>query len=122
VTTPDNLAEEIQRVLQGYVSGVSEQIETDKKEVAQQILKELKTKGLGPYKDRTNDYRKGWRLKRKGKKYIVHNATDYQLTHLLEHGHAKRGGGRVPAYPHIAPIEEKNVADFLDRVERALRQ
>ena len=43
----------------------------------------------------TGDYKKGWRIKqdKARKSIIVHNATDYQLTHLLEHGHVKRNGG-----------------------------
>lgn len=116
MTSPDNLAAEIQRVLQGYVAGISEQIEADKKEVATELKQHLTQESP----KLTGDYRKGWRVKKQGKKYIVHNKTEYQLTHLLEHGHAKRGGGRVEARVHIAPAEERFVREFLDRVERAI--
>lgn len=63
----------------------------------------------------TGDYKNGWRKKLDGelsrqqlaKVYQVHNATDYQLTHLLEFGHANaRGTGRTPAYVHIEPVQK----------------
>lgn len=57
----------------------------------------------------TGDYRKGWRYKKtKGTKdtYVIYNKTDWQLTHLLEKGHAKVGGGLTKAYPHIGPTAD----------------
>ena len=51
----------------------------------------------------------------------VHSKDKYQLTHLLEKGHAKRGGGRVPAQPHIAPAEQEGIRLLTEEIERGLR-
>ena len=40
----------------------------------------------------------------------------YSLTHLLENGHAKRGGGRVKAIPHIGKVN----ADVMEMVEKEI--
>lgn len=42
------------------------------------------------------------------------------LPHLLEHGHAKTNGGRVPGRPHIAPVEETIERSFFDSTIRGL--
>lgn len=51
---------------------------------------------------------------------VVHSKNRYQLTHLLEKGHAKRGGGRVEGIPHIGPAEEKGIRQLTGEIERGL--
>lgn len=72
-------------------------------------------------------YRRGWRKKQtyadtRTKRNTVHNKTDYQITHLLEYGHASRNGGRVKPRVHIKPVEEKMVTELQERIEKAVQQ
>lgn len=76
------------------------------KNVAREVVAKLKS--TSPVK--TGSYASGWAVKKQGDMdAVVHNRTDYQLTHLLENGHVirnKRGTyGRVRAIKHIAPVE-----------------
>ncbi|WP_412674932.1 HK97 gp10 family phage protein [Bacillus nitratireducens] len=114
----NDFASEIARELQRYSNLVEEEMEVAKEEVADNLVTELKQKS--PKK--TGNYRKGWRKKKDGNAIIVHNVLKPQVTHLLEKGHAKAGGGRVAAQVHIRPAEEKAINDFTERVERAIQQ
>ncbi|MED1299818.1 hypothetical protein BK704_02280 [[Bacillus thuringiensis] serovar konkukian] len=114
----DSLLGNITRELQKYTHLVEEDLEVAKEEVANNLVSELKENSP---KD-TGKYAKGWRKKKDGNAIIVHNALKPQLTHLLEKGHAKANGGRVPAKVHIAPAEEKAINEFVERVERAIQQ
>ena len=76
---------------------------------ARDELRETSPRGDRSDKD---SYRKSWQLKLTKKGGLVTGGVVYskqpQLTHLLEHGHAKVGkkGGRTKAQPHIAPAQE----------------
>lgn len=74
---------------------------------------------------RTGAYAKSWTVKTEREtsnslELIVHSRNRYQLAHLLEFGHAKRGGGRVAARPHIAAAEEAGVEELEAAIERSL--
>ena len=119
VSNIDNLTNEILRALRLYSNEVTEKVEDIKKEVATELVTQLKQ--TSP-KD-TGEYAKSWKVTKQGTKYIVHvKAPHYRLTHLLEKGHAKTGGGRVGARVHIAPAEQRAIQQYLDKVERVLEQ
>ncbi|MEB4894250.1 HK97 gp10 family phage protein [Bacillus thuringiensis] len=118
----DSLADDIARELQRYGKEVEEKLEVEKEAVANNLVDELKQKSPKSESQGGRKYAKGWRKKKEGNGFVVHNALKPQLTHLLEKGHAKVNGGRVPAIVHIAPAEEKAVNEFSERVERAIQQ
>ena len=73
----------------------------------------------------TGDYAKSWAVKTTKEsanalQVTVHSRNRYQIAHLLEHGHAKRGGGRVAARPHIAAAEEAGIEQLEREIERSL--
>ncbi len=75
--------------------------------------------------ERTGKYAKSWRAKTTKEsatalEVTVYSPTRYMLAHLLEHGHAKRGGGRVAARPHIAPAEQIGIEELEREIERSL--
>ena len=105
----DELAAAVMGALQEYSDEVSEATKESVKEASKECVKEIKESA--PKK--TGKYRKGWKhkVKYESKTDIrsqIYNSTSPQLTHLLEYGHAKKGGGRVAGKPHIRPAEERD--------------
>jgi len=102
----EGLAAAIVATAKEYTEEVEAQVPDVVAKVAKETVRDLK--GESPVL--TRSYSRGWRAKKKGRSdrvsYVIHNATDYQLTHLLEFGHAKKGGGRVAARPHIRQIAD----------------
>lgn len=111
------LASQIASVMSEYRDVVDEELEEIKRSCAErcaQRLTEVSPKKYG-------DYRRGWRAKKVNSAWVVHNATDYQLTHLLENGHPNIPVGRpTPAYPHIRPVELEIIARFEAEIRATL--
>ena len=122
---PEQLDETIREQLETYSEEIRQNVNKNMKEVAEETAETLK-KG-GGYNERTGKYTPDWSVTDRKNigaiqtgQYSVHNRKHYQLTHLLEHGHAKRGGGRVPAKPHIAAAEQAGIGQLEKEIQKAL--
>ena len=74
---------------------------------------------------KTGAYSKSWKVSTtketsESLELTVHSPKKYQLAHLLEKGHAKRGGGRTKAVPHIAPAEESAAKQLESDIKKAI--
>ena len=115
------LADAVMEGLVEYAELATEDMKAAVKKAGQTVRKEIQAGA--PVK--TGAYRKSWAVKttRETSSFMevtVHSRNRYQLAHLLEFGHAKRGGGRVSGRPHIAPSEEKGIRQLEDEIKKAL--
>lgn len=121
MTSIDNLADEIMQGLTEYADLAN----ADMKKAVRKTATEVKKNISANAPKRTGKYAKSWTTKKTKEnshtlEMTVHSKNRYQLAHLLEKGHAKRGGGRVAGRPHIAPAEEKGVEMLEKLITEAL--
>ena len=117
----DQLANAVSRAVREYTEEVCEAIEVTTDNIAKECIKEIKANS----KFKTGNYAKGWKIvkdKRAGSnRNIIWNPKYYYLVHLLEKGHAKRGGGRVEGKPHVGPAEQRYVTLLQERITGIIR-
>ena len=117
----DEMADAIMEGLTEYADLAAEDMKKAVKKAGTTARKEIEANAP---KD-TGAYAKSWSVKNTKEtssslEVTVYSKTKYQLAHLLEHGHAKRGGGRVSAQPHIAPAEETAAEQLEREIEKVL--
>lgn len=118
-----DLADEIANTLSGYTENVAEGV----KVAVDETMKELVADTKKDAPERSGRYKKAIASKVRFEDNYEKRVTwyvkkpFYALSHLLEKGHAKRGGGRVKAYPHIENNREKVEARFTERVKEVIR-
>lgn len=123
--SPDKLSSTVLEMLKEYGDEALDVQERVAQEVAEDGAKELKATRATP-NDRK--YHGSWGVTvqkaRLGVTAVIHNKKYYRLTHLLEKGHVLRRGGRqigtVRAFPHIAPVEQKVIAEYEKKLKEEL--
>ena len=118
----EHMAEAIMEGLNEYAELAADEMKSAVKRSAKTVKDEI---GSGA-PERTGKYAKSWRTKTTKEsanalEITVYSPSRYMLAHLLENGHAKRGGGRVRAIPHIAPAEQHGAEQLEREIEEALK-
>ena len=117
----DQLADTVMKGMEEYAKLAAEDLKKDVQKAGKTVKQQIES--TAPKK--TGKYSKSWAVKKTRETsdsiQIVVHSKRYQLTHLLEKGHAKRGGGRVAARPHIAPAEQEGVELLQSLIEKALK-
>lgn len=119
-----DITSQLEEILEEYADHVNTLKDEAAKACAKAAAKELKSKspvGTGPKAGR---YARGWRAKETEDGWTTYNATDPQLTHLLENGHDLYVHGKYVRFlegqSHIKPVEKEMVEQFQETIERKL--
>lgn len=118
----DQLASAVMEQLDEYKDLASDELKKAVKKAGKTVKEDIN--GSAPA--RTGRYAKSWTSKVTAESFTsievtVYSPSRYMLAHLLENGHAKRGGGRVRAIPHIKPAEDHGIEQLESDLERALK-
>ena len=117
----DQLADAVNDALEEYSKLADETMRKAVTDAGKTVKNSIKERA--PVK--SGKYAKSWSVKNtKMNAHVlevtVYSRNRYQLAHLLEHGHAKRNGGRTRAQVHIAPAEEKGIEQLERDIIRGL--
>ncbi len=120
--------DQLQSTIQGILSEIPQQVDNVIDEAAAKVSKEAvqTLKSTSPKRPGGGRYAKGWAVKKDGKTTVIHNKTDYQLTHLLENGHDiishGKKAGHFDGITHIAPVEKEVIEKMTEEVEKGINK
>lgn len=117
----DGMAAAIMKGLEEYAEVATLDLKASVRKAGSNVRKDIQANA--PKK--TGAYSKSWSVKTTKEtsntlELTVYSPKKYQLAHLLEYGHVKRGGGRTKAQPHIAPAEEAAISQLERDIKRSL--
>lgn len=115
------MASAVMEALEEYADLATEDLKMAVKKAGTAVRKEISANAP----KRTGAYAKSWAVKTvketsNSLEVTVYSRNRYWLAHLLEFGHAKRDGGRVPGRAHIAPAEALGIRQLEEEIERCL--
>jgi len=118
----DQLADAVNEAMKEYKDLAVDEMKKAIRDAGQTVKEDIN--GSAPV--RTGKYAKSWTTKVTAEDSVslevtVYSPTRYMIAHLLENGHAKRGGGRVRAIPHIKPAEDHGMEQLEHDLARALQ-
>lgn len=113
---------QMKKILDDFSDHVNEVLKDAADSTAEEAVEKLQN--TSPRK--TGEYAAGWQVKKFGNgNVVIHNATNWQLTHLLENGHIiknKKGTyGRTNGIKHIKPVETWANREFQRRIEDGIK-
>ena len=119
----EKLHDELAKILKEYGNEVADGTREAVRAVAQKGAAAVRSNARGTFGG-SGKYASGWTFQteygRRGSKAVIYNRSTPGLPHLLENGHAKRGGGRVAGRTHIAPVEQEIVTEMEKAIETAV--
>lgn len=118
---------ELSVAIEAELNAYNQEVTDGIKKAVTQAAKECTSQLRSTSPKDTGEYAKGWRSKTQYEsdsdiRVTVHNTTKPQLTHVLEYGHAKAGGGRVEGRPHIRPAEQSAEKKLVDIAKVVIRE
>lgn len=124
-TDPIGMAAEIQTILRDYGTALNMAVDDATKELAKEAIRDLRQSSPRGYRGK---YAKGWAVKYPKKGAAIIYNKEYQLTHLLEHGHKTRlkSGqygfkANTAAQEHIAPVADMIAEEYPETIEKHLK-